>query len=861
MVSAVVWKPDLGKKDTMNTESADKNRLRKPELLAPAGTWDSFIAALDAGADAIYLGLDSFNARQGAENFTLETLALACRMAHLAGRRVYLTFNILIATEEMERALVLLDEAYLAGIDAVIVQDIGLIGAIGKRIPGLEIHTSTQMNLCNRAGMELAGNLGASRVTLARELTLDEIAQLATLGIELEVFAHGALCVCYSGQCLMSSLIGRRSANRGRCAQPCRLPWELVDASGEPEQAMGEHLLSTKDLCTVDILPSLMKAGVASLKIEGRMKSPEYVSLVCGVYRSCIDRAFKDPASYRVSDAEHDLLEEAFSRGFTTAYLEGERGNAMMSYKRPNNRGVLVGRVAGLDAGQVFISLTRDAGIGDVLEFWTSRGCQTLTVTEICLAGKQTQHACSGQKPSMVVPFPVATGDRVFRVRNARLAQPLEGGYGSYAGVPTVLDFQVSVLLGHPLAIQLSDHEGRTGMAAGALVQPARTKAISRDDVIKHVGRLGSTPYIMGKTDVDLDDGVGLGFSQLHHLRTQAIEDYESRLLAPWAARQLAREEGSASHVHSESCDDTTSRPPCSSSDEYASSSAVFEVAAVVSSRDVLRTCLEAGAKTIYIPVEKFTELGKIAEENGADAKVICLFPTIMHDKQLDLLGKHTGESLREPVDESGQIAFSHATVSDDLASIAPMHAAGNLVEAGPHTNVFNIDSLYAVREQGACRLWLSPELSLDQVDTLAASALLPLSITVFGRQELMVTEHCVLQALGECDHDCQRCARRAKPHSLLDRKGYAFPVTTDSQGRGHVFNSVPLDIIPQIPRLAAASVSRFIVDAQLLTPAQTTHAVSRVREALRRDVHTLKDHPLVKSEGTTTGHLFRGVL
>ena len=287
-------------------------KTNQVELLAPAGNMAALHAAVAGGADAVYLGLETFNARRGADNFTLETLREACDFAHLRGVSVYVTMNTIILPDEVGEALECVRQAYRAGADGFIVQDIGLAAEISRTLPEASLHLSTQMNTHNLAGVRAAARLGAERITLAREVSLDEIALLcaaaAEEGMEVEVFAHGALCVCYSGQCFMSSMIGGRSANRGMCAQACRLPYELQNKALQKSlPSPGDHLLSPQDLCTVDRVDDLVAAGVASLKIEGRMKSPEYVFAVTSVYRKALDAALaKENAA--ITDADRDRL-------------------------------------------------------------------------------------------------------------------------------------------------------------------------------------------------------------------------------------------------------------------------------------------------------------------------------------------------------------------------------------------------------------------------------------------------------------------------------------------------------------------------------------------------------------------------
>lgn len=495
--------------------------MRKPELLAPAGNREALEAALAAGADAVYLGAGEFNARRNADNFAPEDLKAACRDAHLRGTRVYLTANTLVMPGEMDDAFATVAKAAEAGIDAAIVQDVGLLSVLRRDLPELEIHASTQMNVRDKHGVELCMLLGCSRVTLARELSLKRIEELAKLGVDLEVFVHGALCICQSGQCLLSSMIGGRSANRGLCAQPCRLPYKLVDEQGKRLSTDGKYLLSPRDLCGIESIEQLMRANVASLKIEGRMKSAEYVSTVTAIYREAIDRAWKQEEGFAVERSEKETLAEAFNRGFTNEYLEGRRSNALMGYKRPNNRGVAVGRVTGYSAGNVKLSASTAIRPGDLLEFWTSKGRVTYTV--------QKSDSLKGETKFLAVREPVSVGDRVFRVQSAALAEAAEKRTEAGLKIPVAIDVELAI--GSPLRIRVHDKGGREASAYGPIVEPARTKAITTEDVIDHVGRLGSTPFACDEWNIDLDDGVGISFSTLHKVRTQAIDAFEEALV------------------------------------------------------------------------------------------------------------------------------------------------------------------------------------------------------------------------------------------------------------------------------------------------------------------------------------------
>ncbi|MBQ9315948.1 MAG: U32 family peptidase, partial [Atopobiaceae bacterium] len=319
---------------------------RRMELLAPAGGPEQANAALAAGADAFYCGFGHhFNARRGATNFDDESFSAICRRAHLAGARVYVTVNVVIADDELPRALALIRHVWLLGADAFIIQDWGLLALVRRLWPQVEVHISTQANVHDPRGVAWCRDRwGVDRVTISRELSLPEIAAIAQEGVDLEGFAHGALCFCYSGICLMSSLGGGRSANRGLCAQPCRLPYDLVDEEGRRLSSPDVRPLCPKDYRTVERLGELEEAGIGALKIEGRLKAPDYVHAVVRAYRAALDELAGDDAALSVDERER-LLRRAFNRDFTSSYLDGRSDNEMMSFERSNNRGELVGRV------------------------------------------------------------------------------------------------------------------------------------------------------------------------------------------------------------------------------------------------------------------------------------------------------------------------------------------------------------------------------------------------------------------------------------------------------------------------------------------------------------------------------------
>lgn len=837
--------------ETMNKEANEQHEAgvmaapcpKNMELLAPAGNMECLHAAVKAGADAVYLGAGHFNARRGADNFSLENLAEACDYAHLRGVKIYLTLNTVVLPSELPDALELARQAYRCGVDAFIVQDIGISIELSRIMPDVEVHVSTQMNIHDEDGLRAAAALGATRVTLARELSLAEIARLhelaKELGVELESFAHGALCICYSGQCFMSSLVGGRSANRGRCAQACRLPYELHNrALRKTLDAPGEHLLSPKDLCTANLIPELLHAGVASLKIEGRMKSPEYVQAVVGVYRAVIDRVeaaidrdgidsvvASDAPELRASEEEMNVLSEAFSRGFTTAYLKGKRGNEIMSYGRPNNRGVFVGRVAKVREGLVFIDPETELHVGDLIEFWTNRGHFVHTIGEF-----KTDRAGRVFFP---VERAVGKGDRVFRVRNA------EAAFVDDDKLPSVaVRARAELRIGQPALLTFTVASGDASVTVeGPEVEAARTKAITEEEVREHIDRMGTTPFYLSSLEIDLAEGVGMGFSMLHKLRARAAEELQETILAHYHARKLER-------TPSRAFAPVVRKGWC-------------KVAALATNPACARAAKRAGADLIYVPAANYRrgeaviagQLSDTAEQAGYPKQCIPVLPTV--SQMFD-------EEKRNGFDIWKRVKADKPVMVENLGQLLHATEMGAAPEVGPHIPVTNKLDLQAMVDLGAQRVWLSPELSLVQIEELGDMAPMPLGLTIMGQTELMVTEHCLLMSQGPCNQKCAECARRKSPHYLKDRKGYEMPVITDCTGRSHLYNAVQMDVAHLMPEIIGAGVSTVLVDTTLMNVKETTEKVARAVRA--RDIAQKDGNKVAKAEGATSGHLFRGV-
>src|SRR5258705_6691115 len=505
-------------------------RLPVPELLAPAGSLDAVRAALANGADAVYLGAERFNARDEGAQLTLAEVGEACRLAHERGRRIYLTFNILFKPDELADALLFLGEAIDLGIDAAIVQDIGVVRLIQRVYPGFEIHGSTQMTVHDASGARVMRSLGIERVVLARENTLADIRAIraAVPELGLETFVHGALCISYSGQCFMSGMISERSANRGSCAQSCRKDYVLDDVTNHVELDRG-YLISAKDLAAHDHLAEIADAGVGCLKVEGRKKKPEYVATVTHGYRTFLDRlADGDRTPPPPTDVEP--LVQIYSRGNTGGMYGGRAGRSYITREHPDNRGRELGTVLRHDGREIIVQVSALLLVGDGVGFEApdARGGASVgfTIEEVRTLARDGE----GVRQAIVVPARIIVGDgwRVVRSSEAAL---LERARASYAALPadlrarkTRVDVRLFGSAGGPLkAVFLADGETVTVRTEINPAPPSRP-ALDRSSLREQLGRLGETPFVLGGLETGaLAPGPFLPTRELNHLRQQAV--------------------------------------------------------------------------------------------------------------------------------------------------------------------------------------------------------------------------------------------------------------------------------------------------------------------------------------------------
>ena len=830
------------------------------ELLAPVGSQEALVAAVESGANAIYLGGRMFGARHYAPNFTDEELAEAVRFAHLRGVSVLVTVNTLVDDQELPVLVDYLRHLYEIGVDAIIVQDLAVAAIAKKIVPNLPLHASTQITAHNLAGVTFLADMGFKRVVLARELPLTDIEYICKNStVEIETFIHGALCISYSGQCLMSSMIGGRSGNRGRCAQPCRLPYTLVDAAGNDllsNADAGEYLLSPRDFNTIEVLPELIHAGVTSLKIEGRMKRPEYVAVVVDAYRRALDSYLSNCDEYGVSEQDQKDLAQIFNRDFTTAHLYGKNGRMMMSDRRPNNRGVRVGRVLTYQHSDkiAVIKLDEPLAVGDIIEFWVKVGGRVnVTVRTMTVDGNTVTEAAAHTAVAIPVPSPVRVNDRVFKVFDAKLMERARAYFNRAEAVRRIpIDVTVTVAEDKPLEISVKDIEGFTGQAqTNFIAEKALKRPLTPDSVAKQIERLGTTVFALSTLDCHIEGQVMVPISEINDARRRAIENLEAARLAKFARAPLSKDKSIGELWPQMRTMPSKNKP---------------ELVVNVDSVDKVKAAVDNGADIVMFGGECFGKRSLSGEEYRQAAayarqhgrKIIFNTPRLVQQVQL--------AEVKENILLFNEIKPDAISVGN-IGSIRMLQELSTVPLHGDYPlNIYNSIAANYLTKLGLTSLTLSPELTFAQIEELAGKKLAQLECLVHGHLTLMISEYCMLGSfLGgpdskNCTHACLR-----NQYWLKDRKEELFPIATDQFCRMHILNGKELSMLPHVPRLLRTGLSRLRFEAKY----SSVKEVARITGLYRALIDLGENHPLLmedkmasaEHENITRGHYFRGVL
>lgn len=495
--------------------------MKKIELLAPAGNMSSLIAAVEASCDAVYLGGTLFSARAFAGNFTREELAQAVSFCHLYGVKVYVTCNILVYEHEVKSFLEYIDYLCQINVDAVLIQDLGMLDLVHQTYPDLELHASTQMHIHNLDGVIMAGKLGCSRVVLARETSIEQIREIIkNSNVEIEVFAHGSLCISYSGQCLFSSLIGHRSGNRGSCVGSCRLPYKIINQNNKTLND-GDYPLSMKDLCTLEHVGELIESGITSLKIEGRMKSPEYVYVVTRLYREAIDSYYQF-GKVIINQELLASLKRIFNRDFTKGYLFNEKYENILNTERPNHQGVYLGKIIAYNKGFVKLKLASSVSINDGLRIILNHDDYGLILNEFTVNGKRVKEAGKNEIISFKVNKEIPINSKVILTKDVSLIKKIND---IIANKPRKIPIKIKVLakINQPIEISVTDYIHQITQK-GFIVHEAINNPTKRSDILMKLQKIGNTPYEINDINLILDENIFLPFKELNLLRHELLE-------------------------------------------------------------------------------------------------------------------------------------------------------------------------------------------------------------------------------------------------------------------------------------------------------------------------------------------------
>ena len=771
---------------------------RVPELLAPAGSLDAVRAAVANGADAVYLGAERFNARDEGAQLTMDEVEEACRIAHERGRRIYLTFNILFKPAELRDALRFLGGAIDRGIDAAIVQDIGIVRLIQRVYPTLELHGSTQMTVHDATGAAVMQQLGVERVVLARENTLDDIRAIhaAVPALGLETFVHGALCIAYSGQCYMSGMISERSANRGSCAQSCRKDYVLTDAADGAELDRG-YLISAKDLAAYEHLAALAEAGVGCLKVEGRKKKPEYVATVTREYKQFLDKVARGEPLPAAGEEVAPLV-QIFSRGFTGGMYGGRAGREYITRNQPDNRGRELGTVVGSERGELIIDVRDPILPRDGLGFEAPNGAIGES-TGFQVAEIRTLWSRNGvHRQAIATRVRVPDGWRVVRSSESALLERARASYAALASAvrqrKTRLDVRVFGAAGAPLkAVFTADGESFTVRSEPTLAA-ATARDLSTATLREQLGRLGDTPFVLGGLDAAaLGTGLFLPISALNRLRQDAVAELMMR--RDWARDAAIAERDAIIDASIISID--TARPV------ELPAATPFALRATVFTRDDARAAAAAGATEIVF--DPF-----LRHPAPPRAQVVAL--------RDELAARGVGFRLRTPSivrpEERRQVQkwldLGMPLLSGHLGLVAEFGSAGRDVVADYAVNCFNQHTAAELFHIGARRVTLSLELTAEEMRATAEPwSGAGFDVFLYGRPEGMTIEHCVLSAAFDREPTTCRdlCVQKHTNVVLTDPAGYTFPVATDSACRNRLLHSRPVDGSEYLPRLWADGV------------------------------------------------------
>lgn len=765
------------------------------ELLAPAGTYDAFLAAIENGADAIYLGGKLFNARANACNFDLNELEEMVKFAHLRDVKIYVTLNTLLDNKEIAEALDFAYDLYNINIDAVIVQDIGLAKILHKYIPNLELHASTQMTVYNLQGVKELQKMGFKRVVLARELSFEEIKNICdnTL-VEIEIFVHGALCISYSGQCLMSSMIGGRSGNRGKCAQPCRLPYTLLKNDIEIKKG---YLLSPKDLSMLELISSI--PNVKSLKIEGRMKSPEYVATTVKTYRKYIDN-FLEKQNTKIEEIDKKNITQIFNRGgFTSTYLIKKQGIDMMCYERPKNQGIYLGKVTSYDGKRyIEISNMENLNIGDGIEIFNGENTPPSTIVSEIVGNKIGR-----------IHGKINIGDKVYKTSDKNLMKLARESFSRNFVKKSKINMNVTIKKDIPIIFEINDMQYNSGV----LPEPAQKRPITKESVSEQLTKTGDTPFKIDNLNLELDENLFLPISKLNELRRNALKRYEEYAISKKSHEKIVKKALNINVTHS--------------------TKKINNISLCIRNLDLDYSNIK-NVDEIYVPFKEV--LKNVDNFKNLPLKKYILLPTITKKNYDNLIKKHAFEFSK----------ICDGFVVSNIGQLEYFKDIDTKLIANYTFNIFNNFSIDYLKSLGFSKVTLSPELTMEQINSLSCDVFSELM--VYGSQRVMTSEHCpVGNLIGKfsVDTPCSKPCLNNDKFYLKDRLGMKFEVLPDNiDCQSTIYNSKITSI--ESKDLKIDSIRIDVADESLVE--------------IQKIIDTHKSGKKMSGEKYTNGHISRNV-
>lgn len=802
--------------------------MKNLELLAPVGSFEALKAAVQNGADAVYLGGKDFSARASANNFSREELVEAVKYAHIRGVQVFVTTNTLIKQNEVADFVEYAKFLYDIDVDAIILQDVGMASLIKRELPDFEIHASTQMVAHSLEDVKYLESVGFDRVVLAREVNVDEIKYICDNSkADIEVFVHGALCVAYSGQCLMSSMIGNRSGNRGRCAQPCRQRYELIDIqTDEVVNTNGDYLLSPKDLNAIQDIDKVIDAGVHSLKIEGRMKRAEYVATVIGSYRDTIDN-YLSTKKMNVSDETVNDLYTIFNRQFTKGLLLGDVGIDTMNSELPNNQGLYVGTVMDYNkkAKRLKLRLANTLKKGDGINLGGG------TIGRILKYGNIETIGYKGEIIELDFIGEARKGQIVFKTSDSELMDRVQSTFTTEKELrKNKIDAIIEIKLGQEPVLTLTDKKNnKATIKSDKIVEEALKVALSEEKVDTQIRKLGNTPYELDNLEIIMDDNVSMPVSILNQMRRDCIEilDQERTKIQD---RKFKDKKIVYNLQNIRKHKDVT-------------------LSAKVKNLEQLEVALGYNLEKIYYEDVHTLEQAKTMAHKYSK-EVVYSAPRIVRNKEYKQFNKFDNNKTKSvQVGNWGGLEYFK----------------GSKLNIDHYLNVFNSESIHYFESIGAENVCLSQELNLNEIKQTISSTNISIESVVYGYTPVMITEYCPMGVLvRDCKKDKRSAVCSQTKYALKNAMGDMFKLSQDIFCRTTIYNSEVTCMLDNLEELENIGINMLRLDFTLEDASEVKKVIEAYVEVIENDFRlgtkATRLYNELDQRGVGAGHYYRGV-